>query len=193
MKIPFSFISSVAVILAVAIGSGLGGARTEANAQSQHNVYLGTGVATVPGGSVSGTSNGNTVSCPIDYSGVPPIILGFRSAEFGVEATYAQTDVDYKSPCRGSDEARFFALDAVFFRPLGEGNVDLLIAPGSYSASSRVVSGPFSATYSETDFRLGAGLQFNLSERFAIRGLGRYYLGDALDGLSYEMGFLVKF
>ena len=192
MKIPFSFISSVALILAVAIGSSIGGARMEANAQSKPSVYFGTGFSTVPGGSAS-VSGGSP--CSTDVDGVPPIIAGFRAADFGVEATYASSDVEYNCGSSGivKNEGTFLGVDAVLWQPVGDGSVDLLASAGSYNASSESAAAGLSITYSETDIRLGAGLQFNFSERFALRGLGRYYLGDALDGLAYEIGLLVKF
>lgn len=103
-----------------------------------------------------------------------------------------------------------FSFDGFGYLPVGDGPAELIFTGGilraSVEADISVTAGDGSraggAKYDETDslFRLGAGAQFNINDRFSVRGLVRYYpqgafkdaVGEAVDN-AWDFNLGVNF
>lgn len=114
---------------------------------------------------------------------------------------YFSTEVFYQTPLEStkfSDEGykmkasyRSYGLDAYGYLPLGCDQVVSILGTagiGQVDVKSKEIGGEHGKDNGWA-YRLGAGVQYDVTEAWAVRAVARYSFLDKLDGLDHAMDF----
>ena len=113
---------------------------------------------------------------------------------FGVGAFYQHSDEETKTvktiigDVKGKDKYNAYGLDVVGYMPVAE-KVDLLgsLGIGYYDVKAKLVHAPTGVSVKGDDdgfgYRIGAGVQYNMTENWGARVMARYAYTD-IDGLD---------
>lgn len=111
---------------------------------------------------------------------------------FGTEVFYQNSNKWHKETEDGKIKADFdaYGLDAYGYLPLG---CDQVIAPfvtaGIANYDFDLSSDEGKGSDNGLGYRLGAGIQYHVTENIAVRALGRYVWTDKLDGMDHFSEF----
>lgn len=129
-----------------------------------------------------------------DYDGVKVNVGTEFNRFFGTEAFYQATDTDNKNFYGDKLKTKFqaYGLDLMGYLPLygceGAGELSAIGTAGIGIYNFKAHVGGYQGTAHEegVGYRVGAGLQYKVTDNFAIRGIARYVGLDKVDNLDID-------
>jgi len=112
---------------------------------------------------------------------------------FGTEVFYQNSNKWHKTDGVNKVKADFaaYGLDAYGYLPLGCDRVWSLLGTAGIAAYDYDWDGRGNGKEKDNGlgYRLGAGMQYNITNTIAVRGLARYIWADKLDGFDHMMEY----
>ena len=111
---------------------------------------------------------------------------------FGTEVFYQNSNKWHKMLSDGTNKIDFdaYGLDVYGYLPLGcEGIVSLIGTTGIANYDFDYATSTEKGSDNGLGYRLGGGIQYNVTNNIGIRALGRYVWTDKLDGMDHLAEF----
>lgn len=110
---------------------------------------------------------------------------------FGTEVFYQNSNKWHKVVNGGKLKADFaaYGLDAYGYLPLGCDRVFSLLGTAGIANYDYDIDDGVKGSDNGLGYRLGAGMQYNVTNNIAVRGLARYVWTDKLDGFDHLMEY----